>query len=207
MCSAQFGVDDLAVHQRPMADPQRRRRICRARAARHPARPDLVDDFSPYLSGACKIVGASSDAALLQRCEAAMQQALGTQATAVALAKLLSRRHAAGPRQGHLRRRRWPSAWALRPTRSPPSATWKTICRCSRRSGLSFAMGNAADDIKTHGHACHRLERGRRFCEGGGDDLELTNRLEPPLRSHTEAGGACAHFDRCTAGFSAFSRR
>jgi Cof subfamily protein (haloacid dehalogenase superfamily) len=46
------------------------------------ADPTIVGDFSPYLSAACKIVGASSDAALLQRCEAAMQTALGPQATA-----------------------------------------------------------------------------------------------------------------------------
>ena len=47
------------------------------------ADPTIVEDFTPYLSSACKIVGASSDAARLQRCEAAMQEALGTQATAV----------------------------------------------------------------------------------------------------------------------------
>jgi len=47
------------------------------------ADPSLVDDFTPYLSQACKIVGASTDAAGLQRCETAMQEALGAQATAV----------------------------------------------------------------------------------------------------------------------------
>jgi Cof subfamily protein (haloacid dehalogenase superfamily) len=47
------------------------------------ADPKVVDDFTPYLSAACKIVGASGDAALLQRCEAAMEEALGAQATAV----------------------------------------------------------------------------------------------------------------------------
>src|SRR5882724_5582079 len=47
------------------------------------ADPTIIDDFTPYLTAACKIVGASADAALLQRCEAAMQQALGAQATAV----------------------------------------------------------------------------------------------------------------------------
>jgi Cof subfamily protein (haloacid dehalogenase superfamily) len=47
------------------------------------ADPTIVTDFAPYLASACKIVGASADAAMLQRCELAMQQALGTQATAV----------------------------------------------------------------------------------------------------------------------------
>src|SRR3981189_3128491 len=47
------------------------------------ADPTVVADFAPYLTPACKIVGASSGAALLQRCEAAMQKALGGKATAV----------------------------------------------------------------------------------------------------------------------------
>jgi Cof subfamily protein (haloacid dehalogenase superfamily) len=45
--------------------------------------PVIVKDFTPYLNAACKIVGATSDAPLLQRCEAAMQQAVGHEATAV----------------------------------------------------------------------------------------------------------------------------
>ncbi|HEY0328616.1 MAG TPA: Cof-type HAD-IIB family hydrolase [Rhodopseudomonas sp.] len=45
--------------------------------------PTLLEDFSPYLEQACKIVGASTDAALLERCEQALQQALGGQALAV----------------------------------------------------------------------------------------------------------------------------
>ena len=47
------------------------------------ADPTIVTDFTPHLTKACKIVGASSDAALLQRCEAAMKQAVGREATAV----------------------------------------------------------------------------------------------------------------------------
>jgi Cof subfamily protein (haloacid dehalogenase superfamily) len=47
------------------------------------ADPTVVADFSPFIGAACKIVGASADPALLQRCEVAMQQALGNQATAV----------------------------------------------------------------------------------------------------------------------------
>ena len=44
---------------------------------------------------ACKIVGASSDAALLQRCEAAMQEAVGPGGDRGPFANLLSRHHAA----------------------------------------------------------------------------------------------------------------
>ncbi len=47
------------------------------------ADPTIVTDFSPYLASVCKIVGASSDAAGLERCEKAMQEALGVEATAV----------------------------------------------------------------------------------------------------------------------------
>ena len=47
------------------------------------ADPTVVGDFSPFMSSACKVVGSSADPALLQRCEAAMLEAVGTQATAV----------------------------------------------------------------------------------------------------------------------------
>ena len=47
------------------------------------ADPTIVADFSPYLSSACKVVGSGSDPVLLERCEAAMQTALGAQATAI----------------------------------------------------------------------------------------------------------------------------
>ena len=45
--------------------------------------PTVVEHFSPYFEGACKIVGASDDSVLLERCERALQEALGAQATAV----------------------------------------------------------------------------------------------------------------------------
>src|SRR6185295_19405809 len=50
-------------------------------AIRHP--PTLIADFTPHLANSGKIVGASADPALLQRCEDAMQRALGREATAV----------------------------------------------------------------------------------------------------------------------------
>src|SRR3979411_1360271 len=46
------------------------------------ADPTIVADFTPYLDAACKIVGSSSDAALLQACEAARQKTLGGGGTA-----------------------------------------------------------------------------------------------------------------------------
>jgi Cof subfamily protein (haloacid dehalogenase superfamily) len=44
--------------------------------------PRVVEDFSPYLGRAGKLVGASRDHALLAECEAALQRELGTRATA-----------------------------------------------------------------------------------------------------------------------------
>ena len=97
------------------------------------AEPTIVGDFSPYLRSACKIVGASGDAALLQRCEAAVQQALGTHATAVRSQSYYLDVTPPGRNKGtfvqamarHL---------GIATERSPPSATWKTIWRCSRRA-------------------------------------------------------------------------
>jgi hydroxymethylpyrimidine pyrophosphatase-like HAD family hydrolase len=58
------------------------RRIRPARKTRHPRRSDRCWGFRTLSVGACKIVGSSADAALLQRCEVAMRRALGTEATA-----------------------------------------------------------------------------------------------------------------------------
>jgi len=111
------------------------------------ADPTVVADFAPYLASACKIVGASSDAVMLQRCEAAMQQALGKEATAVRS-----------------------QSYYLDVT--PPSCNKGTFVQAMARrlgialdeiatigdmqndlamfqtSGISFAMGNATDDVK-----------------------------------------------------------
>jgi hypothetical protein len=45
--------------------------------------PTIVELAAPHWTQACKIVGASSDAELLQRCEAKMQERVGREATAV----------------------------------------------------------------------------------------------------------------------------
>ncbi len=47
------------------------------------ADPTIVADFAPYSSSACKIVGSSSDAALLERCESFMRKMLGGMASIV----------------------------------------------------------------------------------------------------------------------------
>ncbi|KPF96451.1 hydrolase [Rhodopseudomonas sp. AAP120] len=45
--------------------------------------PTQIDDFAPLIGKACKIVGASPDFALLERCETELQAALGDSALAV----------------------------------------------------------------------------------------------------------------------------
>ena len=134
------------------------------------ADPTIVADFAPYLASACKIVGASADAALLQRCEVAMQQALGAQATAVRS-----------------------QSYYLDVT--PPGCNKGTFVQAmARRLGISAGCGRhhrrhaeRPGDVPDKRHLfrhgqrhrrrqegrdpCHGLERGRGFCAGDGDDF------------------------------------
>src|SRR5229473_1388213 len=97
------------------------------------ADPTIVTDFTPYLAVACKIVGASSDADLLKRCEAAMQRAVGRRPRPSGRKAITSTsRHRASTKAPSCRR--WPDVRACRPMRSPPSATCRTIWRCSQRA-------------------------------------------------------------------------
>jgi Cof subfamily protein (haloacid dehalogenase superfamily) len=111
------------------------------------ADPTTVADFTPHLSGACKIVGASSDAALLARCEAAMQQAVGTEATAVRSQTYYLDVTPAGHDKGTfvdaMARRLEISADAI-----ATIGDMHNDLPMFARSGVSFAMGNAADDVK-----------------------------------------------------------
>ena len=107
----------------------------------------IVADFAPYLGSACKIVGASADAAMLQRCELAMQQALGTQATAVRSQSYYLDVTPPGCNKGTF-------VQAMTRRLGIASDAVATIgdmqndLAMFRQSGLSFAMGNATDDVK-----------------------------------------------------------
>jgi Cof subfamily protein (haloacid dehalogenase superfamily) len=111
------------------------------------ADPTIVADFTPYLASACKIVGSSADAALLQRCEAAMQKALGTEATAVRSQSYYLDVTPPGFDKGTF-------VTAMAARLGIPTAAVATIGDMQndvpmfRTSGLSFAMGNATDDVK-----------------------------------------------------------
>ena len=111
------------------------------------AEPIIVGDFAPYLQAACKIVGASSDAALLQRCEVAIQQALGTQATAVRSQSYYLDVTPPGCDKGTfvqaMARRMGISTGAV-----ATIGDMENDLAMFRTSGLSIAMGNATDDVK-----------------------------------------------------------
>jgi Cof subfamily protein (haloacid dehalogenase superfamily) len=109
--------------------------------------PTIVTDFSPYLAGACKIVGASADAAGLERCEKAMQEALGGEATAVRSQTYYLDITPPGFNKGT-----FVQAMAKRLDISTDAVA--TIGDMQNDlamfcvSGVSIAMGNATDDVK-----------------------------------------------------------
>jgi Cof subfamily protein (haloacid dehalogenase superfamily) len=143
----EFGVDiwlftnDLWLTRNPGGEyvPHEKRAIR--------ADPTIVADFTLYLSSACKIVGASSDAALLQRCEAAMQQAVGTEATAVRSQSYYLDVTPPGCDKGT-----FVQAMAKRLGISTDAVAtigdMQNDLAMFRTSGLSIAMGNATDDVK-----------------------------------------------------------
>jgi Cof subfamily protein (haloacid dehalogenase superfamily) len=111
------------------------------------ADPTIVKDFTPYLSAACKIVGASSDAAMLQRCEIAMLKAVGTQATAVRSQTYYLDVTPPGCDKGT-----FVQAMAKRQGISTDAVAtigdMQNDLAMFKTSGLSIAMGNATDDVK-----------------------------------------------------------
>src|SRR6478672_5799849 len=113
------------------------------------ADPTVVGDFAPYLSAACKIVGSSADAALLQRCEAAMQRALGAEATAVRSQNYYLDITPPGYDKGT-----FVAAMSKRLGISTDAIAtigdMENDLPMFAKSGISFAMGNAAANIKQH---------------------------------------------------------
>jgi Cof subfamily protein (haloacid dehalogenase superfamily) len=109
--------------------------------------PTIVPDFKPYLSSACKLVGACADAVLLQRCEAAMQKALGAQATAVRSQSYYLDVTPPGCDKGT-----FVQAIAKRLKISTDAVAtvgdMQNDLAMFRTSGISIAMGNATDDVK-----------------------------------------------------------
>jgi Cof subfamily protein (haloacid dehalogenase superfamily) len=111
------------------------------------ADPTIVGDFSPYVSSACKIVGASSDPALLRRCQGAIQRAVGAQATAVQSQSyyldVTPPGHDKGTFVEAMAKRLGISTGAI-----ATIGDMQNDLAMFKKSGLSIAMGNAADDVK-----------------------------------------------------------
>jgi Cof subfamily protein (haloacid dehalogenase superfamily) len=111
------------------------------------ADPTIVADFTPSLASACKIVGAGGDPELMQRCETAMQEALGTQATAVRSQSYYLDITPPGVNKGTfvqtIARRLGISLDAV-----AAIGDMQNDLAMFRTGGTSFAMGNATDDVK-----------------------------------------------------------
>jgi Cof subfamily protein (haloacid dehalogenase superfamily) len=109
--------------------------------------PTIVTDFTPHLTEACKIVGSSSDFAQLQRCEAAMKGAVGREATAVRSQNyyldVTPPGHDKGTFVAAMSKRLGISTDAI-----ATIGDMENDLPMFARSGVSFAMGNAADAIK-----------------------------------------------------------
>jgi Cof subfamily protein (haloacid dehalogenase superfamily) len=136
------------------------------------ADPTIVTDFTPYLPAACKIVGASSDAALLQRCEVAMQKALGAQATAVRSQSyyldVTPPGHDKGTFVQAMAQRQGISADAV-----ATIGDMQNDLAMFKKSGMSIAMGNATDDVKKLATHVTRSNEGEGFA--GAVDIILKN--------------------------------
>jgi Cof subfamily protein (haloacid dehalogenase superfamily) len=111
------------------------------------ADPTIVADFTPYLASACKIVGAGSDPQLMRRCEIAMQEALGAQATAIRSQSYYLDITPPAVDKGTfvqtISRRLGISLDAV-----ATIGDMQNDLAMFRTSGTSFAMGNATDDVK-----------------------------------------------------------
>jgi len=111
------------------------------------ADPTIVADLTPHLTEACKIVGASSDAALLQRCEAAMKQAVGGEAAAVRsqtyYLDVTPPGHDKGTFVAAMEKRLGISSDAV-----ATIGDMENDLPMFAKSGMSIAMGNASDDVK-----------------------------------------------------------
>ena len=123
------------------------------------ADPTIVDDFVPHLSEACKIVGASSDPVLLRRCEAAMKEAVGTEATAVRsqtyYLDVTPPGHDKGTFVDAMIKR-----FGISAAEVATIGDMENDLPMFARSGVSFAMGNAADGVKQR--ATHVTESNER---------------------------------------------
>jgi Cof subfamily protein (haloacid dehalogenase superfamily) len=138
--------------------------------------PTFVEDFTPFMATACKIVGASADPELLKRCEAAMQQALGTQASAIRSQSYYLDITPPGQDKGT-----FVEAMARRLGISTDAVAtigdMQNDLAMFRKSGLSIAMGNATDDVKKQ--ASHVTSSNEEEGFAGAIDFILAQQPQP----------------------------
>lgn len=110
--------------------------------------PLVVTDFAPYLAKACKIVGASQDFPLLARCEAEIQQLLGDSAVAVRSQNYYLDVTPPAQSKGTF-------VTAMAERLGIPLSAVATVGDMRNDlpmfavSGMSIAMGNASDEVKS----------------------------------------------------------
>ena len=166
------------------------------RAIKHD--PTIVADFTPYLNSACKIVGASSDAPLLQRCEAAMQEAVGNEATAVRsqtyYLDITPPGHDKGTFVETIARRLGISTDVV-----ATIGDMQNDLAMFARSGISIAMGNAADDVKSR--ATHVTDTNER--DGFARAIEMVLKINErglslrPQQGRHRNGASDSPIDSC----------
>jgi Cof subfamily protein (haloacid dehalogenase superfamily) len=109
--------------------------------------PTIVADFTPFLANACKIVGSSSDFPMLARCEAAMQAAVGAEATAVRSQHYYLDVTPPGCDKGTFVET-MAKRLGIATSAVATIGDMQNDLAMFRKSGLSIAMGNATDDVK-----------------------------------------------------------
>ncbi len=111
--------------------------------------PTQIDDFTPLLQKACKIVGASADFPLLERCETELQGELGDSALAVRSQDYYLDVTPPGQNKGTF-------VQAMSKRLNIPTEAIATLGDMQndlpmfKVSGLPIAMGNASDSVKRH---------------------------------------------------------
>jgi len=114
--------------------------------------PTVVPDLSACAAGACKIVGVSADFEKLAKCESTVQQALGAGASAVRSQNYYLDITPTGFDKGT-----FVEAMALclgiATSRIATIGDMQNDLAMFAKSGVSYAMGNASDDVKAQASA------------------------------------------------------
>lgn len=109
--------------------------------------PSTVSDLCPFASQACKIVGVSADSKKLARCESEMQAALGMQASVARSQSYYLDITPAGRDKGTFLETIAQRLGVL-PLHIATLGDMQNDLAMFRKSGVSFAMGNASDEVK-----------------------------------------------------------